>query len=90
MSTLLISLVPISGILVAEMFIFRSNLPFLYEKSTQLPFLEKAYGLVIFFNVVVSTFVILIIGFKVSAARSKCKEMAKKDGNDPDYEDSKH
>ena len=71
---------PIIGSLIAESYFLRKHLSHIYEPSTLIPWIPKSFGGVVMFNVVASSVVVLVIGFKVGAARSSIKEKALKDG----------
>lgn len=73
---------PVVGTVLAEVYFLPEKLPMLYAASSVIPFLSKAYGLVILFNVVFSTIVMIILGAKVSGARKSCMEKAKKEEDD--------
>ena len=75
------------GLLAAEYFFFRSLFPHLYSPSSHLP-IDRAYALVLLVNGVISSWVLTILGFQVGRARTRAKEEAKKEGDDPDYEES--
>lgn len=71
---------------VVEYFYLRPNLTYFYSGSPQLPIIPRAYGLLFFVNIVMTSFILLYLGFQVSAARAKYREKAVKDG-EPDAED---
>lgn len=75
------------GLLAAEYFSFRSLVPYLYSTSSLLP-VDRAYALVLLVNGVLSSWVLVVLGFQVGKARTRAKEEAKKEGDDPDYEES--
>jgi uncharacterized MAPEG superfamily protein len=66
--------VPLSLILAFEELFLRSSVPYLYESS--LLGFERAFGLVIFLNVVVAAYTVISISFAVSKAREVAKEEA--------------
>ena len=63
---------------IIEQYGLRSHFPQLYASSSSLP-VEKALGAVILVNISWTTMVMLSLGMKVSQARTKCKEIAKKE-----------
>jgi len=72
------------GPLILEEFLLRNhtNLVALYANSTKFGFsTPKLYGATIFVNVVVSSFVMMLLGGKVGSARKRLAEQAKKDGD---------
>lgn len=79
------SLLPVAGSMIAEVYWLRQALPFLYENSALVSFLPRAYGSVILVNVVGTSYLLVMLGFKVSAARTACKNKALKD-DDADAE----
>lgn len=80
-SFILKTIFPIGGALYLENAFLRKSLSELYESSLVANWLPKAYGAVILSSAVSSTIVLLILGFKVSAARAAAKEKALKDGD---------
>ena len=75
---------PIGLIIAAESkFLMAKSSPVAnwYDPSPLVPFLPKAYGLVILINVIVSSFLLVVLGFKVGSARTRYAEKAKKDGD---------
>jgi hypothetical protein len=71
---------PIAGLIYGENVYARKLLPNLYSSSPVLG-LPKAFGGVVLVNVVGSSIVLLLLGFKVSSAREACKKKALKDGD---------
>jgi len=72
------------GLLFAEDLVFRSHAKLTpwYANSTKFGFAApKLYGATIFINVVVSAFVLMMLGGKVGSARKRFAEEAKKDGD---------
>jgi hypothetical protein len=82
------SLLPIGIAILAETFVLRKYLPFIYAPSSFSPHMERAYGLIVLCNFIGSSLLIIVLGFKVSSARTKCKEISQKSGDDKDYEAS--
>ena len=74
------------GVMLGEFFYFRRLLPYMYSTSTSLP-IERAYGLIFLINGVLSSWVVITLSFQVGKARTRAKEEAKKEGDDPDYEE---
>ena len=74
--------VPIFGSIAIEQFLLKPNVAILYSGKI----LPKSYSGVIFVNVIGSSLLIVMLGFKVAGARKKCIEMAKSEG-DKDAED---
>lgn len=72
---------PVIGSLFFESFILRQHLRPLYDSSALIPWLPKSFSGVIFFNVITSSVVVLVLGFKVGSARSLMKDKALKDGD---------
>eukprot|EP01035_Chromulina_nebulosa_P018630 gene18630-24365_t len=68
---------PIIGSIALERVWLRGQCPWLYSGSL----VPKAYSGVIAVNVVTSSVVVIMLGFKVSAARSKYRELAKEKGD---------
>lgn len=85
-SFLLKTLGPITALLCGEHFYLRlrPELAPLYARDPGTG-LEKAFFFVLLFNCVVSSVVLLVLGFRVSKARSECTEIAKSN-KDPDAE----
>jgi glutathione S-transferase len=75
------AIVPIVLAIYVEDVFFKSHFNLWYEPSTIASFLPKSYGIVIFMNIIVSTFLLQVLGVKVGAARTKYAEKAKKDGD---------
>ena len=73
-------------ILLVEVFFLREKFQTLYSPSAVFPFLPKAYGGVIIVNLVLTSILMLVLGFKVGKARSYFLEKAKKNGEDKDAE----
>lgn len=63
-----------------EEFFLRKSIPLLYESKFS-PLFSKAYAGVILINCIGSGLLIVILSFKVSAARSKCIVEAIKEGD---------
>ena len=78
---LLTSLGPIVAGMSLETFLLRKSVPLVYEKSEIIPAVPRAYGLVLFTNVCVSSVLMLTLGFKVAAARKLYTDKALKDGD---------
>mmetsp|Transcript_30811 Transcript_30811/g.52121 ORF Transcript_30811/g.52121 Transcript_30811/m.52121 type:complete len:196 (+) Transcript_30811:82-669(+) len=74
--------VPIASIMAAENFILRDKLPQIYEASTALPGVSRAFAGVLAVNVVTSGFFVLTLGGSVGMSRGKFKEKAAKDGDE--------
>jgi glutathione S-transferase len=74
------SILPIAAIIAGELFILPSKVPQFYE-SSKIDFLPKGFSLVILINVVVSAYIMVHLGFLVSAARTSLKAKALKDGD---------
>jgi glutathione S-transferase len=72
---------PLVGAIAGEEYFVRSALPILYNPSSLVPFLPRAYSGVLFVNVVSSTFAMFTLGGKVGAARKEFTEKARKDGD---------
>lgn len=68
---------PLTLILAVEEYWLRKEVPYLYESS--LLGLERSFGLVILFNVVLTAWTVIIISFDVSKARSIAREEALQD-----------
>jgi hypothetical protein len=77
-STVLKMSLPVAVGLAFENYVLRAKFPILYE-STWLN--TKAYSGVILVNVVGSSIVVLVLGFKVAAARRICREEAERKGD---------
>lgn len=82
-STILKMSVPVATGLALEQFVLRSQFPLLYQSNW---LTTKAYSGVVLVNVIGSSIIVLILGFKVSAARRIYKEEAIIKG-DKDAED---
>lgn len=78
--------IPAGALLAAENFLLRPALPFVFMGSSLIPVLPKAYGAVLFVNVVSSSYAMITLGGKVGAARKTSIEQAKAEG-DKDAED---
>ena len=74
MAKFIVPLAIVAGGLVAEDFYLKQNYASFYAKTEQ--GLPKAYGLILLINVVVASFVVMTIGFKVGGARKKFQEEA--------------
>lgn len=74
------SVLPIAAIVAAEVFIFPSKIPFVYEPS-KIDFLPKGFSLVIIVNVVISAIIMVYLGLIVAGARTTSKAKAAKDGD---------
>lgn len=77
---------PAGALMAAENFLLRPAIPLVYAGSSLIPALPKAYGAMLFVNVVSSSYAMITLGGRVGKARSKSIEAAKLEG-DKDAED---
>lgn len=73
--------VPAVGLVVCEEFFVRRTLSTIYGLSKLVPFLPRAYAVVVAVNVVATCFTLMVLGRNVFAARKQYTEKAKKDGD---------
>lgn len=75
------TVVPIAGLIAAEHYFLRTKVPKLYEISSALPVIPRAYAAVLVANLVLSGFLLIYLGLQVASARTTYKEKAAKDGD---------
>ena len=85
-SFILKTIAPVGAVFAFEHYFLHDNFPYLYHSSTHFTFLPRCYSFVIVVNVIITSFVLIALGFKVGAARGTFKDKAAKEG-DKDAED---
>jgi glutathione S-transferase len=75
------SVLPVAALLYAETSVLPLNFKWAYEGSKAFSFLPKAFAFVIVVNIVATSIVLILLGMKVSSARTICRDKAQKDGD---------